>query len=49
MPCRVREVLEKLADVRGSTAEVIARTVEANFARLIQDDPRLGGHRALWQ
>jgi hypothetical protein len=29
MPCRVREVLEKLADVRGSTAEVIARTVKA--------------------
>ena len=49
MPCRVREVLEKLAEVRRSTAEVMARTVETNFARLIEDDSRLAGQRAAWQ
>jgi TatD DNase family protein len=34
MPRRLCEVLEKLATVRRCTAEALARTVAANFARL---------------
>jgi TatD DNase family protein len=41
MPCRLREVIGKLADVRCTTSDAMARTVDVNFSRLIQDDVRL--------
>lgn len=43
MPRLIEEVLRALAELRGTTAEAMARTVRANFARLMGDDPQLAG------
>jgi Tat protein secretion system quality control protein TatD with DNase activity len=48
MPCWLQEVVEKLADLRHTTPTAIVATVEANFIRLIQDDPRLAHVRTIW-
>jgi len=39
MPLLVNEVIQALARLREATTEDIIQTVEANFARLIRDDP----------
>jgi len=41
MPCRLQEVIGKLAEVRRTTADALTRTVDVNFTSLIQDDVRL--------
>jgi TatD DNase family protein len=41
MPLVVRDVVQGLAEPRKTTAEIITQTVQANFIRLIQDDPWL--------
>jgi TatD DNase family protein len=46
-PGLVTDVVHALAVARGTTDEAIARTVQANFVRLIGDDPRLAEVRAL--
>jgi TatD DNase family protein len=40
-PLLIQEVVRGLAKVRGTTAEEIERTVEANLRRLVRDDPWL--------
>lgn len=47
MPQAIQQVVHAIADLRQTTAESIAQTVEKNFFRLIQDDPRLADVRAL--
>jgi TatD DNase family protein len=41
MPVLIKDVVQALAELRGVTARAIAQTVQANFARLIRDDPWL--------
>lgn len=41
MPKDVQKVIDVLAQLRDSSPELIARTVHANFLRLIQNDPWL--------
>lgn len=41
MPHHIRNVIQKLAELRKATAQAIIETVQANFLRLIQDDPWL--------
>ena len=41
MPLHVRNVIQKLAELRQTTDEAIIETVQTNFVRLIQDDPWL--------
>ena len=40
-PAILKDVVHTLAEVRGTVDEDLAQTVQANFARLIGDDPRL--------
>ena len=46
MPSLLVDVVHALADLRGTTPQAIVDTVQANFLRLIGDDPRLAGVRA---
>lgn len=41
MPSVIKEVIQILAEVKNTTKQVVIQTVETNFARLIQNDPRL--------
>ncbi len=41
MPRLIVDVVKGVADARKTTAEAIMQTVQANFARLVRDDPRL--------
>jgi TatD DNase family protein len=41
MPLLIKDVVQALAELRGVTARAIVQTVQANFARLIRDDPWL--------
>lgn len=41
MPLLIRDVVQALAELRNTAAEVIIQTVESNFARCIRDDPWL--------
>jgi TatD DNase family protein len=41
MPSLIRDVVQALAELRKTTAEAIIQTVQANFVRLIRDDPWL--------
>jgi TatD DNase family protein len=41
MPSLIQDVVQELAQVRRTTAEAIVQTVQANFRRLIDDDPQL--------
>jgi len=41
MPSVIKEVIQILAEVKNTTEQVIIQTVEANFVRLIRDDPGL--------
>jgi TatD DNase family protein len=41
MPVRIREVVQKLAELRNTTCEDIIRTGQENLARLMRDDPWL--------
>jgi TatD DNase family protein len=41
MPSLIHDVIQELAQVRRTTAEAIIHTVQANFLRLLGDDPRL--------
>jgi TatD DNase family protein len=41
MPALVREVVQGLAKVRGTTVETITETIHANFRQLIRDAPGL--------
>ncbi|HSB79178.1 MAG TPA: TatD family hydrolase [Candidatus Methylomirabilis sp.] len=41
MPVRVREVAQKLAELRNTTSDAIIRSVQENLARLMRDDPWL--------
>jgi hypothetical protein len=41
MPKEIRNIVDSLAKLRNSTAELISQTVHANFARLIENDPWL--------
>ncbi len=43
MPLLVRDVVQALAGLRGTTAEAICQTVWTNWQRLIRDDPGLMG------
>jgi len=45
MPGHIRAVVATLAELRGTTAAAIETTVQANFARLIRDDPWLSAVR----
>jgi TatD DNase family protein len=47
MPNDIEKVIDTLADLRGSSAESIIRTVHGNFMRLIEDDPWLTSARRL--
>jgi hypothetical protein len=46
MPKDVRKVIDVLAQLRDSSPELIARTVHANFLRLIENDPWLADVRS---
>jgi TatD DNase family protein len=46
-PALLKDVVHTLAEVRGMAEEALVRTVQANFVRLIGDDPRLAEVRAL--
>jgi TatD DNase family protein len=46
MPVLVRDVVQALAELRKTTAEVIMRTVRSNLIRLFQDDPWLADTNA---
>jgi len=46
MPALIKDVIQALAELRGTTADAIVQTAEDNFLRLIQDDPRLEAIRA---
>jgi len=41
MPVLIRDVVQKLAELKQTTSQVITDTVEANLVRLIRDDPWL--------
>ena len=41
MPLLIKDVVQKLAELRKTTAEAIMETVQANFIRLIGNDERL--------
>jgi TatD DNase family protein len=41
MPLLIRDVVQKLAELRETTVEAIVQTVQTNFAQLIRDDPWL--------
>lgn len=43
MPRLIGDVVQALAELRGTTAGAIAQTVQVNFARLIRNDPWLSG------
>jgi len=43
MPHHIRDVVQKLAELRKTTTQAVTETVEANFVRLIQGDPWLLG------
>jgi TatD DNase family protein len=48
MPDDIEKVIDTLAELRGSSAESIIRTVYGNFMRLIRDDTRVASaHRLL--
>jgi TatD DNase family protein len=47
MPKDLQRVIAALAELRGSTADSITRTVHANFARLIENDPWLKSANAV--
>lgn len=40
-PVRIREVVQKLAELRNRASKDIIRTVQENLARLMRDDPWL--------
>jgi TatD DNase family protein len=46
MPHLIEDVIQALAELRGTTAEAIAQTVQVNFARLIRNDPWVSGANA---
>lgn len=46
MPRLIEDVIQALAELRGTTAVVIEQTVQANFARLIRNDPWVSGANA---
>ena len=41
MPLLIKDVVQKLAELRKTTAEAIMDTIQSNFIRLIRDDGRL--------
>ena len=41
MPAAIKDVVQSVAELRQSTPEKIDALVQANFARLIAEDPRL--------
>jgi TatD DNase family protein len=41
MPLLLKSVVQGVAEARGTTAEAVVRTVQANLAELIRDDPWL--------
>jgi len=41
MPLLIKDVVQKVAELRKNTEQVIIETVQANFMRLIRDDPWL--------
>ena len=43
MPLAIQQVVQAVAELKQSTVESIAQTVEKNFSRLIKDDPWLAG------
>lgn len=43
IPQVLEQVIQAIGDLKETSPEVIARTVEENFFRLIRDDPRLSG------
>ena len=45
MPAALEGVIEKLAELRGLTPDLLIRTVGENFLRLVQDDPWLSDLR----
>lgn len=45
MPAVLHQVIDALAEVRGTSAAHVRETVHTNFARLIADDPWLSGVR----
>jgi TatD DNase family protein len=47
MPQDLRKVIDVLAQVRNSSAAALVRTVHANFARLIENDPWLADAHAV--
>jgi TatD DNase family protein len=46
MPQALKDIVETIASLRGTTAEIIAQTVKRNFLRLIEKDPWLTEVRA---
>lgn len=47
MPKEIRNVVDSLAKLRNSTADLISQTVHTNFARLIENDPWLANTSSL--
>jgi len=45
MPQVLEQVIQAIGDLKETGPEVVARTVEENFFRLIRDDPQLSGIR----
>jgi TatD DNase family protein len=45
-PVLLKDVVHTLAEVRGTADEAIEQAMQANFVRLIRDDPRLAAVRA---
>ena len=46
MPLLIGDVVQETADLRKTSVEDVVETVQANFVRLIQDDPRLAEFHA---
>jgi TatD DNase family protein len=46
MPSLILDVVRGLAEVRAMSEEAVVEAVQANFLRLIEDDPRLSYVRA---
>lgn len=49
MPQVVKQVIQAIAEIKKTPAEVISRTVENNLHQLIRNDPWLSGHVRLFQ
>jgi TatD DNase family protein len=47
MPTAIRNVVDKVAELRQSTSAQVKHLIHANFARMIKDDPWLEDTRAL--